>query len=66
VPPAVAVLNYVSCGISLADFFPNWDFCGFSLQIISLAVRICAAAMAGDIIYFSLAGPVGDYTGPIL
>ncbi len=22
--------------------------------------------MAGDIIFFSLAGPVGDYTGPIL
>ena len=38
-------------------------FAGFSLHIINLAVRISAAAMAGDITFFSLAGPVGDYTG---
>ncbi len=41
-------------------------FAGFSLQLINLAVRISAAAMALDIIFFSLAGPVGYYTGPIL
>ncbi len=38
-------------------------FTGFSLQIINLAVRISAAAMALDIIFISLAGPVGYYTG---
>ncbi len=24
-PPAVALLNYISCGIPLEDFLPNWD-----------------------------------------
>ncbi len=47
---------------TLADFLPNWNFRGFSLHIINFAVRISAAAMAGDIIFFSLAGPLGDYT----
>jgi hypothetical protein len=32
--------------------------------MINLAVRISPAVMAWDIIFFSLAGPVGDYTGP--
>ncbi len=39
-------------------------FAGFSLRMYPLiAGRINAAAMAWDIIFFSLAGPVGDYTG---
>ena len=48
---------------TLADFSQTGIFAGFSLHIINLAVRISAAAMAGGIIFFSLAGPVGDYTG---
>jgi hypothetical protein len=51
----------------LADFLPNWNFPGgFSPYIIYNAGGISAVAIAGDIIFFSLAGPVGDYTGPIL
>jgi hypothetical protein len=38
-------------------------FAGFSPHIINFAVRISEAAMAGDIIFFSLPGPVRDYTG---
>jgi hypothetical protein len=39
---------------TLADFFPKLEFSrGF----------LSAAVMAGDIIFFCLAGPVGDYTG---
>ncbi len=39
---------------TLADFFPKL---GFSRGFLS------AAVMAGDIIFFCLAGPLGDYTG---
>ncbi len=38
-------------------------FAGFSLNIIYTVGRISATAIAGDIIFFCLAGPVGDYTG---
>ena len=39
---------------TLADFFPKLEFSrGF----------LSAAVMAGDIIFFCLAGPLGDYTG---
>ncbi len=62
-PPAVALLNYKSSGLLWRIFFPTGIFAGFSLHIINLAARISAAAMAGDIIFFSLAGPVGDYMG---
>ncbi len=62
-PPVVALLNYTSCGILWRIFSQTGIFAGFSLHIINLAIRISAAAMAGDIIFFSLAGPVGDYTG---
>jgi hypothetical protein len=62
VPPAVALLNYTSCGILWRIFCQTGIFAGFSLHIINFAVRISAAAMAGDIIFFSLAGPLGDYT----
>ncbi len=66
-PPAVALLNYISSGLLWRIFFPNWNFRGvFSPYIIYNAGGISAAAMAGDIIFCSLAGPVGDYTGPIL
>ena len=62
-PPVVALLHYTSCGKLWRIFSQTEIFAGFSLHIISLAVRISAAAMAGDIIFFSLAGPVGYYTG---
>ena len=39
---------------TLADFFPKL---GFSRGFLSTAVT------AGDIIFFCLAGPLGDYTG---
>ncbi len=43
---------------------PSWDiFAGFSLNSINNAVRISEAAIAGDILLFSLGGQVGDYTG---
>jgi hypothetical protein len=44
---------------------PNWDISrGFLyVYLIYITGRISAAGMAGDIIFFSLAGPVGDYTG---
>jgi hypothetical protein len=63
VPPTVALLNYISSGILWRIFCQTGIFAGFSLQIINLSVRISAAAMAGDILLFSLADPVGDYTG---
>ncbi len=68
-PPAVALLNYTSCGQLWRIFSQTEIFAGFSLlyvYLIHIAGRISAAAMAGEIIFFSLAGPVGDYTGPIL
>jgi hypothetical protein len=44
---------------------PNWDISrGFLyVCIIYIAGRIRTAVMAGEILFFSLAGPVGDYTG---
>jgi hypothetical protein len=62
-PPVVALLNYTSCGILWRIFSQAGIFAEFSLHIINLAARISAAAIGGDIIFFSLAGPVGDYTG---
>ncbi len=49
--------------VNFGGFFAKLGFSRFFLQIINLSVRISAAAMAGDIIFFRLAGPVGDYTG---
>jgi hypothetical protein len=64
VPPAVALLNYISSAILWRIFCQTGIFAGFSLRMYDLiAGRINAAAMAWDIIFFSLAGPVGDYTG---
>ncbi len=51
---------------TLVDLLPNWNFRGvFSTYryLIYIAGRISAAAMAGYILFFSLAGPVGDYNG---
>ena len=63
-PPAVALLNYISSGILWQIFCQTGIFAGFSLRMYHLITgRINAAAMAWDIIFFSLAGPVGDYTG---
>ncbi len=58
-PPVIALLNYTSCGTLWRIFSQTEIFAGFSLHTINLAIRISAAAMAGDIIFFSLAGPVG-------
>jgi len=42
-------------------FSQSWTFRGV-FSISNNAVRISAAAMAGDIIFFCLAGPLVDYT----
>ena len=57
-PPAVALLNYTSCGILWRIFSQTGIFAGFSLHIISNAVRISEAAMggAGEIIQYFLRG----------
>jgi hypothetical protein len=56
VPPAVAVLNYISSGILWRIFFQTGIFAGFSLHIFNFAVRISEAAMdgTGDIIILGL------------
>jgi hypothetical protein len=59
VPLAVALLNYTSCGILWRNFRGVFSH----VYSIYITGRISAAAMSGDIIFFSLAGPVGDYTG---
>ncbi len=43
-PPAVALLNYISSGILLRIFSQTGIFAGFSLHIINFAVRISEAA----------------------
>jgi hypothetical protein len=48
VPPAVALLNYISSGILWRIFAKLGHFAGFSLR----AGGISAAAMAGTIIFF--------------
>ncbi len=66
-PSAVVLLNYISNDLLWRIFCQTGTFCGvFSPYITYNAEGISAAAMGGDIIFFSLAGPVGDYTGPIL
>ncbi len=47
VPPAVALLNYISSGILWPIFFQTGIFAGFSLHIFNFAVRISEAAMDG-------------------
>ncbi len=47
VPPAVALLNYISSGILWRIFFQTGIFAGFSLHIFNFAVRISEAAMDG-------------------
>jgi hypothetical protein len=47
VPPAVALLNYINSGILWRIFSQTGIFAGFSLHIISNAVRISEAAMGG-------------------
>ncbi len=51
--------------VYFGEFLPNWDISHGFLQvcIIYIAGRISAAVMAGDILLFGLAGPVGYYTG---
>ncbi len=62
-PPAVALLNYISSDILWRIFCQTGIFAGFSLYIINFVGRISEAAIAGDILLFSLGGQVGDYTG---
>jgi hypothetical protein len=45
VPPAVALLNYISSGILWRIFCQTGIFPGFPLYIINLAVRISGAAL---------------------
>jgi hypothetical protein len=63
VPPAVALLNCISSGILWWIFSQTGIFAGFSLYIINFVGRIREAAIAGDILFFSLGSQVGDYTG---
>jgi hypothetical protein len=52
VPPAVALLNYISSGILWRIFAKLGYFAGFFLYIINFQVRIIAAAMgSGDYIF---------------
>ena len=55
-PPAVALLHYISSGIIWRIFDKLGYFAGFSLYIINFPVRISEAAMGGegDIIFHSL------------
>jgi hypothetical protein len=46
-PPAVALMNYISCGIIWWIFCQTGIFAGFSLHIINNAVRISEATMSG-------------------
>ena len=50
--------------VYFGGFFPKLEFSqGFLyLYLINIVGRISAAAMAGDIIFFCLAGPLVDYT----
>jgi hypothetical protein len=52
VPPAVALLKYISSSLFWRIFSQTEILAGFSLHIINLAVRISAAMMAGEIIFF--------------
>jgi hypothetical protein len=55
--------------VYFSGFFSKLEFSrGFLyVYLIYIAGRISAAAMgAGDIIFFSLAGPVGNYSGNII
>ncbi len=54
---------YISSGRLWRIFSQTGIFAGFSLIIIFIVGSISAAAIAGDLILFSLGGPVGDYTG---
>jgi hypothetical protein len=54
---------YISSGITWRIFCQTVTLCGvFYVCIIYIAGRIIATAIAGDIIFFSLSGPVGDYS----
>ncbi len=48
--------------VYFGGFFPKLKFSRGFLYILFTG-RNSATAIAGDIIFFSLAGPVGDYTG---
>ncbi len=54
--------------VYFGGFFPKLEYSRSFLYIslIYIPGRISAAVMAGDIIFFCLAGPVGYYTGNIL
>jgi hypothetical protein len=66
-PPAVALSNYISCGILWRIFCRTGIFPGFSLYIIKNAVRISEAALggAGDIIFIMLTPNEQKSHGPL-
>jgi hypothetical protein len=41
VPPAVALLNYISCGILWRIFLPNWDISRGFLYISLISSQCC-------------------------
>ncbi len=45
-PPAVVLLNYISCGILWRNFLPNWDI-SRGILFILFTGRISEAAMGG-------------------
>ncbi len=55
-PPAVALLNYISSGILWRIFCQTGIFAGFSLHIINFVGRISEAAMkgVGDVVFHKL------------
>ncbi len=61
-PPSVALLNYISCGILWRIFCQTGIFAGFSPNIIYIVGRTSATAIAGDIIFLSLGSTFGHYT----
>jgi hypothetical protein len=67
VPPAVGLVNYISCGILWWIFSKTGIFPGFSLYIINNAVRISEAALggAGDIIFMILPPNEHKRHGPL-
>jgi hypothetical protein len=67
VPPAVALLNYISCYILWRIFAKLGQFAGFSLNTIILSEGSEKLRCAGNIIYFRVPrslfvrdGEIGD------
>jgi hypothetical protein len=57
VPPAVALLNYISSGKLWRIFCQTGIFAGFSVHIINFAVRISEAATDRGLLFL---GEIGE------